>query len=155
MLGEHQKHNAGLAFAAFQAMQSFFPNLDVSQGKTSIKAAFIAGRLEVVHHQGHTFVLDAAHNAHAIQALLPTLQQMPPFDVIFLATREDRDLSDCLTSLQPLAQKIVKLTGDKPYDYPSVTHALDAEVSAYQGGHFLVLGSFLTLNETLNWFGKH
>jgi folylpolyglutamate synthase/dihydropteroate synthase len=99
--------------------------------------------------------LDAAHNAHAIQALLPTLQQMPPFDVIFLATREDRDLSDCLALLQPLAQKVVRLTGDKPHDCPSLTHALDAEVGAYQGGRFLVLGSFLTLNETLNWFDRH
>jgi len=152
MLGEHQKHNAGLAFAALDAMALSMPALNMAQAKASITSASIAGRLEVVQFQGHTFILDAAHNEHAIQALMPTLQAMPQFDVVFLATREDRDLSHCVDQLALYADKVVVMTGEQPYIYPSLSDALDAEVQRYIQGRFLVLGSFLTLHESLSWF---
>ncbi len=152
VLGEHQKHNAGLAYAALQHMHTYLPDLDITKAEHSIQHALISGRLEQVQHQGHTFILDAAHNEHAIQALLPTLKDMQRFDVIFLATREDRDLSGCVARLEAYAGKVVVMTGLKPYIYQSITEALDAEVVAYPQGRFLVLGSFLTLNETLSWF---
>ncbi len=152
MLGEHQKHNAGLAFAALQHMHTYLPDLDITKAEHSIQHALIPGRLEDVQHQGHTFILDAAHNEHAIQALLPTLKDMQRFDVIFLATREDRDLSGCVALLKSYTDKIVVMTGQKPYRYQSIKEALDKEVVTHQQGYFLILGSFLTLNEALSWF---
>ena len=152
MCGEHQRYNAGLAFAALQQMRLYLPDLDMTKAEHGIQHTQIPGRLEQVQHQGHTFILDAAHNEHAIQALLPSLKGMQRFDVIFLATREDRDLSSCVASLEAYAGKVVVMTGQKPYIYQSITEALDTEVVAYPQGRFLVLGSFLTLNETLSWF---
>ena len=152
VVGQHQHINAGLAFATMKQLTSLLPQLDINKAKQAMQHTQIDGRLQQVQSQGHTFWLDAAHNDHAIRALLPTLKAMgDPFDVIFLATREDRDLSGVVVDLQPLANKVVRLTGEETHDYASVSQALSCEVSSIQDGKFLVLGSFMTIAETLRW----
>ncbi len=156
VIGEHQHINAGLAFAAMRQLASLLHDLDTNKAKQAIKQIQIDGRLQQVQLQGHTFWLDAAHNNHAIQALLPTLKAMDGlFDVIFVATREDRDLSGVVVGLQPLTNKVVRLTGEEEHDYTDIHQALDAEINRVQGGKFLVLGSFVTIAQTLAWLKHH
>ncbi len=156
MPGEHQQLNAGLAWQAIQALKSVDDEIgkSISIDKTEqvISHAALAGRLEYVPYQKHHFWLDAAHNVHAVHALLPTLAAFEhPLDVIFLSTREDRDLSACLPLLEQYAGKVVKMTGDGERLYPNMASALSAEVAQFEQGRFLVLGSFITLDETIRW----
>jgi len=152
MCGEHQYINAGLALLATQQVAHMLPNIDVSLGARAIAQTQVAGRMQYMAYQTHEFWLDAAHNEHAIQSLLPTLASFEqPFDVIFLCTREDRDLSMCIAELQVYADKVVALTGAEQHKYAGVQGALTAEVLGLQAGRFLVLGSFVTLGETLRW----
>ena len=158
-LGEHQRLNAGLAFAAVKALKvshkSVRNRIDLSECLRGISETHIAGRLERRMHQKHEFYLDAAHNHHAIASLFPALRQFKAtFDVIFLCTREDRDLSSCIGMLQPYANEVIALTGYKERPYLSVGDALTGHVPSYDAGRFLVLGSFVTLGETLSWMGK-
>ncbi len=150
MAGQHQYTNAGLAYAGLLAVMERFPNIDLTRAKDAMTGLNITGRLQPLMFQKHSFVLDAAHNEHAVQALLPTLQQMEPFDIIFVATREDRDLSHILDDLQACSTRLIALTGDRQ-DEEHIQHALQAEVSKFEAGHFLVLGSFVTLAKTLRW----
>ena len=155
VLGIHQQENAGVAWQVLQQLQSHhkaFESLDLNGCLQVLKQANIAGRLQVYSCLQHTFWLDAAHNSHAIDALLPTLASLGHmFDVIILCTRQDRDLSDCVPKLESFAHKMVVMTGDGKHAYASVEQALEAETKAVTSGRFLVLGSFITLGVALQW----
>jgi len=158
MRGVHQQENAGLAWQVLQQIQAnhhAFSTLDLSACLQALKQTNIAGRMQVVSYLGHKFFLDAAHNSHAIEALLPTLAgfgQM--FDVMILCTREDRDLTDCVPKLKPFTHNMVVMTGQR-HDYASVEEALDVEVKAITSGRFLILGSFVTLGLVQQWMAQH
>ncbi len=155
--GEHQRYNAGLALSAVRSMynaktHALSPLININKSEQAISQAQVAGRMEPVTFQGHQFWLDAAHNEHAIEKIAATVAALAlPFDVIFVCTRADRDLSGCLPLLQPYAKKIVSMTGSGEYAYATVQQALTTEVAMYENGRFLVLGSFVTLGETRKW----
>ncbi len=151
MCGAHQRINAGVAWQALKAIDAQLYPLDLSACAQAIAQTQVMGRMQHVQALGHDFWLDAAHNEHAIRALLPTLEAMPRFDVLFLCSREDRDLRACVPLLQPFAHRMVVMTGAQPYPYPSVQAALTAETQSMTSGRFLLLGSFMTLGETVRW----
>ncbi|MDQ6988640.1 MAG: Mur ligase family protein [Mariprofundaceae bacterium] len=160
MLGEHQQLNAGLALSAVKALKASHKNvrddIDVAECIRGVSKTLVAGRLQYVQHQGHDFWLDAGHNQHAIHALISALSRFDrPFDVIFLCTRPDRDLSNCIRLLTPYAFEIIALTGQGERPYIGVQDALNAEIPLFEAGRFLVLGSFVTLDETLGWMQKN
>ncbi|WP_051938239.1 bifunctional folylpolyglutamate synthase/dihydrofolate synthase [Ghiorsea bivora] len=159
MLGMHQQENAGVAWQVLQQLQCnhhAFISLDLNGCLQVLKQTNIAGRLQVCTYLQHTFWLDAAHNSHAIQSLLPTLASLGYiFDAIILCTRQDRDLSDCVPKLKPFTHKMVVMTGHGKHTYTSLEDALQAETKAITSGRFLVLGSFVTLGSVLQWMEQH
>lgn len=156
MQGEYQKYNAGLAFAAVQAVNRFFMPLDISKAKTAICGLKMPGRLESISFQGHTFCLDVAHNVHAIDAIIPFLSSLEePFDVLFLCTREDRALGDELPKLKPFAKKTLTYSGSDVFLKEKVMQLLDIEVKRGIKGKFMVMGSFITVNAALSWMDRN
>lgn len=159
MLGAHQQENAGVAWQVLQQLQckhDTFSSLDMPQCKQAIVQTQVVGRMQQVRYQTHHFYLDAAHNSHAVQALLPMLSSLAyTFDTIILCTRQDRDLSECVPWLKPFTHKMVVMTGHGAHEYATVSDALTVETEAIVSGRFLVLGSFITLGEVLRWMGKH
>ncbi len=156
MAGEHQHTNAGLAWAAIQRL--------LAEGKLPPQAEHMAraiaetrlpGRLQPVKWGGRTLWLDAAHNRHAIQALLPCLPGLAdPFDAILVFTRQDRDLSDALPLLRPFSRRIVAqhhASGQADATYDCLQDALEAEVATGTRGSFLVLGSFTSVAAAEKW----
>ena len=159
MLGAHQQENAGVAWQVLQQLQhqyDIFSSLDMTQCKQAIVQTQVVGRMQQLRYQTHNFWLDAAHNKHAVQALLPMLSSLEyTFDVIILCTRQDRDLSECVPWLKPLTHKMVVMTGHGIHEYATVSDALTVETQTIVSGRFLVLGSFITLGEVLCWMEKH
>jgi len=160
MIGEHQKVNAGLAWETLSAIQGMgspvSKAINLNASEQVIQSTLVVGRLQYLRFNQHHFWLDAAHNEHAVHQLIASLVSMKQsFDVIFLCTREDRDLSMCVPQLQTLTHKVVVMTGASPHPYTSVSQALSSEVPQLNAGRFLVLGSFITLGETLTWMGVH
>lgn len=152
MIGDFQCINAGLAWDGLVAIHAQgLCNLDLALCAQAIESCQVPGRLQEIKRHDFQFWLDAAHNAHATQALMPELAKLAPFDVIFVCTREDRDLSSELAALAVYATKLVVMTGHQPYRYTSVAEALTAEVNPRAGGKFLILGSFITLAEFHRW----
>ncbi|TLS75760.1 bifunctional folylpolyglutamate synthase/dihydrofolate synthase [Mariprofundus erugo] len=150
MSGAHQQVNASLAYAAVQQLQSLFPELDLACARQAIAGCRVAGRLQSLQVGAAQVWLDAAHNRHAIEALLPSLPALAdPFDAILVFTREDRSLEDELALLSPLAKKVVYRRGDAGGDTHAAVTALQQELAAHPGGSFLVLGSFITVAAVL------
>ena len=158
-VGQHQQKNGVLALAAIKqlAASNIIGSEQVEVAKKAIEQSEIPGRLQQITLGKATIWLDAAHNAHAVQALLPTLPALAnPFRSILVFTREDRDLSDSLALLKPYTKRMVgEVNSGTEIEYQSVTDALKAELNNDPNGRYLVLGSFITVAAALQWLGNH
>ncbi|MDX8387206.1 MAG: Mur ligase family protein [Ghiorsea sp.] len=158
-LGSHQRQNAGLAWQALNCLKrdqvDLSDSIDLAVCAEAISSLSIPGRMQHIQCEKHHFWLDAAHNEHAVNEICHALEKFDhKFDVVILATREDRDLSMCVSQLKTFAKEVVVMTGEHQAAYSCVADALEAEVSKVVEGHFLVLGSFITLGETLKWLAN-
>ena len=137
--GQHQCINASLAYEAIKLLcNKDMLKLDLKQAQQAITHCVVPGRLQHIRmHDAHVW-LDAAHNRHAVESLLPSLPELAdPFDAILVFTREDRSLADALPLLKPFTRKLI--SGNHP------DKALQQAIEHCPGGSFLVLGSFTTV----------
>ena len=138
--GSHQQINASLAMSAIKAMIDHgMLKCSPDRAKQAIEATVVPGRLQKVIYDKSNVWIDAAHNRHAVEALLPTLKEMS-LDTIIVFTREDRSLVDSLELLSDCADRVIT-----DADYANVTDALNAELQPHTNGRFLILGSFITV----------
>lgn len=144
--GEHQRLNAALAFAAVGALQRDGAlDIDLEKAEAAIRECRVPGRLQHLRLGAANVWLDAAHNDHAVAALLPALKSLAdPFDAILVFTREDRSLADSLPLLKPYCRRLVSNNGDQP-EAAAPADVLRREIAQQASGSFLVLGSFITI----------
>ena len=154
MRGAHQQVNAGLALAGLDILRDEgMVSLSRQDAEQAVCTASLNGRMQEVGRGSQCFWLDAAHNRHAVEALLPELQAFGLFDAVFVFTREDRDLSDTFALLRPLTKRLLSDRQGVDATYPSITQALEKETDK-EGGRFLVLGSFITVAAADDWLTK-
>jgi len=164
MRGAHQRDNAALALAALATLQSTGRVSSERQVTDRIQQAIgalqVPGRLQDIRRGHQRFWLDAAHNHHAVEALLPSLREIGPFDAVFVFTREDRDLTDALPLLRGLTERLISGRQAEEADacYSCVAEALEVEVTGgpteLRKGVFLLLGSFITVAAAADWLRK-
>ncbi len=143
MPGLHQHINASLAWAAIRQLKHDFPCIDLPAARHALCQCKAPGRLQYERAGQADVWLDAAHNRHAIESLLPSLKALAdPFDAILVFTREDRSLDDSLELLAPYTIRLVTR-----HDDASLTplRALQTEITRNPSGKFLALGSFTTV----------
>ncbi|MBN4076943.1 bifunctional folylpolyglutamate synthase/dihydrofolate synthase [Mariprofundus ferrooxydans] len=155
--GIHQRMNASLAYAAIEHLQAEFPAIDLSAAQQAIVQCQIPGRLQQMHIGEANVWLDAAHNNHAIEALLASLPAlldslaMDAFDAILVFTRSDRSLKAMLPQLKAYTGRLI--SNDDPawpteaqtYKTATPDIILQHEIQRKPQGLFLVLGSFTTV----------
>lgn len=144
--GLHQQINAALAFAAVETLKRDGAlDIDLEKAEAAIRGCRVPGRLQHIRIGQANVWLDAAHNDHAVEALLPSLKPLAdPFDTILVFTREDRSLANALPLLRPLCKRLISNNGDQP-ESTSPADALRQELARTPNGSFLVLGSFITI----------
>ncbi|HXH65213.1 MAG TPA: cyanophycin synthetase, partial [Mariprofundaceae bacterium] len=149
-VGGHQRLNAALAWRMLRLLsQKGMVALREAKALAAIAASEIPGRLQRIDWGRRRIWLDAAHNLHAIQALLPSLKALAdPFEAIIVLTRGDRDLAAAEPLLQPLARHLHIGRGNERAD---VFRALDDTIAARDEGDFLVTGSFITIDLASEW----
>ena len=156
MPGVHQRINAALAWSLLMRLQAE-GLLDAPTEKLAhaIAHARAPGRLECVTWGTRRIWLDAAHNAHALQALLPSFPQLAdPLDAIFVFTRADRSLDTALPCLRPFTRRLITRGGDGDAAYDTLEQALEAELAPARHGAFLILGSFTTVAAAHHWLAR-
>jgi len=156
MVGNHQQCNASLTYAAIRHLcAEGGVESDLQVMMSAIADTQIPGRLQHFRWHGCHLWLDAAHNMHAVQALLPSLPALAdPFDAILVFTREDRDLTGALPLLRPFTRRLVSKhdpIGCCDAHYDGLPDALEAEVAGKESGSFLVLGSFTSVAAAEDW----
>lgn len=164
MMGIHQTANARLALAGWRWHAAAMKLGSEPQAERfGLESAFLPGRMQQVEIDGRTFILDGAHNSHALEALDSALhaEDVRPGAVIF-ACLEDKDVGPMLARIKGLtdgpiivptmeseraedASKLASALGDRATTTPSMSEALASckDVS----GPVLVCGSLYLLAE--------
>ncbi len=108
LLGEHQAHNCGVALAVLDVMRR--NGVDVTEqhaidGLTKVRAP---GRLEIIRESPRTIV-DAAHNAASVAALMRAIGQNISYDsmVVIFGCSADKDIDGMLEQIQLGADKVI------------------------------------------------
>lgn len=112
--GEYQAHNALLALAAAEAIFAgrALPAKIVEDG---FAAATSPGRFEVLR-SSPTVIVDAAHNVHGVEALLPAIEEVYGFShmVAVVSVMADKDAEGILAALEPATDAVVVVPMDSP-----------------------------------------
>jgi len=151
--GAHQRLNAALAWRMAGLLEGKgLLKIRKETALAAIAASMIPGRLQRIDWGERRIWLDVAHNLHAVEALVPSLAGLcDRFEAIVVLTREDRDLQDAASLLQPLAGRLLIGRGN---DREAVFRVLDAQIGAQGAGDYLVMGSFVTVGLAGEWLER-
>ncbi len=106
--GRHQAINCGLALAMLDKLRSAGYEIDVEKAADGLHEVTLAGRMEIVCEDPR-IMIDGAHNAASIRALIHAIGQNIPYDsmVVIFGCNVDKDVAGMLTQLQYGADKVI------------------------------------------------
>ena len=106
--GEHQAHNCGLALAILDKLKCHGFQFDEQKLILGLAATQLHGRMEQVHDQPRV-IIDGAHNASSIQALVKSLGAHIQYDslVMVFGCGQDKDVTGMLEQVALGADKVV------------------------------------------------
>lgn len=106
--GEHQAHNCGLALAMLDKLKAHQFTLPEDRVITGLGDTRLAGRMEQVWTQPRV-IIDGAHNAHSIQALVKALGAHIAYDslVMIFGCGQDKDIAGMLKQVSLGADKVI------------------------------------------------
>ena len=113
--GEHQAINCGLALAMLDKLKGQGYEIDDEKAVAGLKTVSLVGRMELIC-QDPRIIIDAAHNAASIKALIHAIGQHIPYDsmIVIFGCNTDKDIRGMLTQLQYGADKVVFTRSNSP-----------------------------------------
>ena len=113
--GKHQAINCGLALAILDKLKSVGYRIDVDKAADGLHRTTLAGRMEMVCEDPR-IMIDGAHNAASIRALIHAIGQNIPYDsmVVIFGCNADKDVPGMLTELQYGADKVIFTRSSSP-----------------------------------------
>jgi dihydrofolate synthase/folylpolyglutamate synthase len=106
--GKHQAINCGLALAILDKLKSIGYEIDNDKATEGLRKVSLAGRMEMICDDPRVMI-DGAHNAASIQALMHAIGQNIPYDsmVVIFGCNNDKDVAGMLHNLQYGADKVI------------------------------------------------
>ncbi|MHC4597087.1 MAG: bifunctional folylpolyglutamate synthase/dihydrofolate synthase, partial [Planctomycetota bacterium] len=106
--GKHQAINCGLALAMLDKLKSSGYKIDNEKATEGLHKVSLAGRMEMICDDPR-IMIDAAHNAASIRALIYAIGQNIPYDsmVVIFGCNNDKDVAGMLRELQYGADKVI------------------------------------------------
>jgi dihydrofolate synthase/folylpolyglutamate synthase len=111
LLGEHQAHNCGVALGIIDSLRQAGWEIPAQGAIDGLAQVRIQGRMEMIREMPRTIV-DAAHNASSIAALMRAIGQNISYDsmVVIFGCSADKDVDGMLAQLQLGADKVIFTT---------------------------------------------
>ena len=108
LAGEHQALNCGLALALLDQLKGQGIKIDDELAKRGLASVYIPGRMEMINSDPRILV-DGAHNAASIRALMRAMGQHVPYDslVLIFGCAADKDIPGMMKQLAAGADKVV------------------------------------------------
>ncbi len=113
--GEHQAINCGLALAMIDQLKVQGYKIDDNKAIAGLKKTSLIGRMEIICRDPQ-IIIDAAHNAASIRALIQAIGQHIPCDsmVVIFGCNSDKDVRGMLQQLQFGADKVIFTRNNSP-----------------------------------------
>lgn len=176
LLGEHQAINCGLALAIIDRLKGRGVELDDAKVMEGLAKSTIAGRMEIIS-QTPRILVDGAHNAASIDAMMKAIGQHIPYDsmVVIFGCCSDKDVAGMLERItsgadkviftrvnnirsadpEELAARYVELYGKMAQVAPNLTEAMSiARRAVTKEDLICITGSFYLVGEAKRLFGQ-
>ena len=113
--GAHQAVNCGLALAMLDKLKGEGFEIDDDKAVIGLQDVSLKGRMEIISDDPR-IIIDAAHNAASVKALIQAIGQHVPYDsmVIIFGCNSDKDVRGMLTELQYGADKVIFTRSNSP-----------------------------------------
>lgn len=113
--GAHQAMNCGLALAILDKLKENGYEINDEKAIAGLQGVSLKGRMEIISDDPH-IIIDAAHNAASIKALIQAIGQHVPYDsmIIIFGCNSDKDVRGMLTQLQYGADKVIFTRSNSP-----------------------------------------
>lgn len=113
--GEHQAINCGLALAMLDKLKNQGFEIDDKKAIDGLSKVSMIGRMEIIREDPRILV-DTAHNAASIKALIQAIGQHVPYDsmVVVFGCNSDKDVRGMLTQIQFGADKVIFTRSNSP-----------------------------------------
>ncbi|HDZ22896.1 hypothetical protein LCGC14_0019170 [marine sediment metagenome] len=108
LLGEHQALNCGLALALLDQLKTKGMKIDDEQAIEGLGGVYVPGRMEMINEKPRILV-DGAHNAASIKALMRAVGQHIPYDsmVMIFGCAVDKDIRGMMGQIATGADKVI------------------------------------------------
>ena len=108
LLGEHQALNCGLALALLDQLKVAGMEIDDNRAIEGLSQVYVPGRMEMIC-QDPRILVDGAHNAASVRALMRAAGQNIPYDsmVMIFGCAADKDITGMLGELAAGADKVI------------------------------------------------
>lgn len=115
MPGDHQAINCGLALSLMAVLKEKGLTVDDQAAIEGLAKAYLPGRMEIVHDSPR-IMLDGAHNAASIEALMRAIGQNIAYDsmVVIFGCRTDKDITGMLGFIRLGADKVIFTSTGSP-----------------------------------------
>jgi dihydrofolate synthase/folylpolyglutamate synthase len=106
--GRHQAINCGLALALLDKLKTAGYQIDTDKAADGLNNVRLDGRMEMICDDPR-IMIDGAHNAASIRALIHAIGQNIPYDsmVVIFGCNADKDVKGMLAELQYGADKVI------------------------------------------------
>ncbi|MCC6579163.1 MAG: hypothetical protein IT440_01890, partial [Phycisphaeraceae bacterium] len=176
--GEHQAHNCAMALALLDKLKGHGFSLPDEQVVTGLSRTKLAGRIEQVYNEPRV-IIDGAHNAASIHALIRSLGAHIAYDslVLIFGCAQDKDITGMLKQIalgadkviftksrtnpraaepEELMSKFAEVSGKMAQTAPSLEDALRLASRAVSREDLIVVtGSFYLVGETKKFFSDY
>ncbi|MFW6133419.1 MAG: bifunctional folylpolyglutamate synthase/dihydrofolate synthase [Planctomycetota bacterium] len=107
-LGEHQALNCGLALAMLDQLKRQGMEIDDAKAIKGLAGVTLPGRMELINADPRVLV-DGAHNAASVRALMRAVAQHIPYDsmVLIFGCAGDKDVKGMMRELATGADKVI------------------------------------------------
>ena len=108
LMGEHQALNCGLALALLDELKNQGLAVDDAAAMQGLAGVYLPGRMEIISEDPRILV-DGAHNAASIQALMRAMGQHLRYDsmVMIFGCAADKDIDGMMAQITTGADKVI------------------------------------------------
>lgn len=108
LLGEHQALNCGLALALLDELKNQGMAIDDKAAMVGLAGVYLPGRMEMIS-QDPRILVDGAHNAASMHALMRAIGQHIPYDsmVMIFGCAADKDIPGMMSEIASGADKVI------------------------------------------------
>src|SRR3954447_26144187 len=109
LLGEHQAINCGLALSIIDRLKLRGFAIDDMKAMDGLSKTKIPGRMELLATEPHKVLVDGAHNAASLDAMMRAIGQHVPYDsmVVIFGCCADKDVAGMLERITSGADKVI------------------------------------------------